>query len=275
METPFQQVVVVDLASLGIGEAPEANRFNAVGADTLGHLTTDQELLNLTALGQWGLGNLRDNNPVAGINATDSPVGFFGRVHVAAPDWNAVSGIDELFQGSADEWLNKQTSSGLAVHLISTDSIHQFAHPVINASNDQAALDAALNPATAVSQDIEAAGQGITYVLLTEGTQLALHSRVAEYRQWLQDIDTKLYQLSQQLLPHTLLIVTSTQAIDPSFGRLTREYVPLFCFINDQNTGRALGIRRTLADISATIEMNFHRQRTSQGHSFLVELTSR
>ncbi|WP_438013306.1 hypothetical protein [Secundilactobacillus paracollinoides] len=98
---------------------------------------------------------------------------------------------------------------------------------------------------------------------------------MTEYRQWLQDIDTKLFQLSHQLLSDTLLIVTSTQAIDPSFGRLTREYVPLFCFINDQNTGRALGIRRTLADVSATVEMNFHRQVASKGHSFLVELTSR
>ncbi|ANZ60182.1 hypothetical protein AYR62_01270 [Secundilactobacillus paracollinoides] len=274
METPFQQVVIVDLASLGIGEAPEANRYDAVGADTLGHLATDQELLSLTTFEQWGLGNLRDVNPVADIAAADKPAGYFGRVHVAVPDWTAQTGIDELFQGSADAWFKQQTSSGLAVQVICTNSIHQFAHPVINASNDQAALDVALARTTAVSSG-QQASQGITYVLLNEGTQHALHSRVTEYRQWLQDIDTKLFQLSHQLLSDTLLIVTSTQAIDPSFGRLTREYVPLFCFINDQNTGRALGIRRTLADVSATVEMNFHRQVASKGHSFLVELTSR
>lgn len=44
----FHRIFVVDFAGVGLGEAPDANRFQSVGADTLGHVAVSwPDKLNL------------------------------------------------------------------------------------------------------------------------------------------------------------------------------------------------------------------------------------
>lgn len=47
----FHRIFVIDFAGLGLGEAPDANRFQSVGTDTLGHVAVSWSgKLNLPTL---------------------------------------------------------------------------------------------------------------------------------------------------------------------------------------------------------------------------------
>jgi len=71
-----------------------------------------------------------------------------------------------------------------------------------------------------------------------------------------------------------LLIITATHAADPTFGPTpTREYFPLLVFSPSRKTGHALGIRRTLADVGATVLENYGVATATAGHSLLNEIT--
>ena len=75
----FRRVIVIDLAGLGIGEASDANRFNSVGADTLGHIARFADPnFALPALSRLGLGNIRSNDPVVGLPPVEAPIGYYG-----------------------------------------------------------------------------------------------------------------------------------------------------------------------------------------------------
>jgi phosphopentomutase len=261
MDSFFQHVVVVDLGALGIGEAPEANRYDSVGADTLKCAAMQLTNFNLPTLAQWGLGNLRDANPVPGVPTVAEPTGFYGRVHVSTADWTATTGWAELWQGDATAVFDRLMHAGIAVNVVSATAIAGMAQPIQQVADDEAAL------AQATTHQ-----QGLTVIRLVDGLRLAAAQQSEAYASWLMTIDARLGTLSQQLPADTLLIVTATQAIDPETGRLTREYVPLFSFSRKRPTGIALGIRRTLADVAATVEKNFLGVQSQAGHAFLSEL---
>lgn len=261
MDSFFQHVVVVDLGALGIGEAPEANRYDSIGADTLKHVAMHSINFNLPTLAQWGLGNLRDVNPVPGVPTVAEPTGFYGRVHVSTADWTAVTGWAELWQGDATAVVDRLMRAGVSVNVVSAATIPGMSSSIQQVADDETALT-----------QVPTRQRGLTVIRLVEGVQLAAEQQLEAYADWLMTIDARLGALSQQLPAETLLIVTATQAIDPEVGRLTREYVPLFSFSRKRPTGIALGIRRTLADVFATVEKNFLGVQSQAGHAFLSEL---
>ena len=63
----FKRVHLIVLDSVGIGQAPDADKFNDVGADTLGHIA---EVAGLTIphLENLGLGTIA---PLKGVKAVD------------------------------------------------------------------------------------------------------------------------------------------------------------------------------------------------------------
>lgn len=73
-----KRMIILDIASLGIGEAPDANRFNSVGADTLGHIA--DKGLNVPNLIELGLGNIRWDNELVAVPQNDAPRAFFGKM---------------------------------------------------------------------------------------------------------------------------------------------------------------------------------------------------
>jgi len=74
----------------------------------------------------------------------------------------------------------------------------------------------------------------------------------------LKTVDQHLARLMRELYSTDLLIITSTFANDPALDVTpTREYLPLiayYVFVNPRE--KPLGIRRTLADVGATIGRN-------------------
>ena len=64
----FKRVHLIVLDSVGIGQAPDADKFNDVGADTLGHIA---EVAGLTIphLENLGLGTIA---PLKGVKAVEN-----------------------------------------------------------------------------------------------------------------------------------------------------------------------------------------------------------
>lgn len=255
-----KHIVIVDLLGFGFGEAPEANRYDSVGADGLSHTIAAAPETELATMTRWGLGNVRFNHPIAGLTPTDHPEGYHGRVHVAVSDWTALTGFSELWQSQPESTL-AALSQVVPVQLISMGTLAGIDYP-------QALEDSDLSAFNTVSTTDE----GVTYVRLDTGLKLALAGDVEGFSTWLMQMDANLARLSQRLNDNDWLVVTSTVAADPTLGRITREYVPLLIKVSGQDRGQALGIRRTLADISASVFAEFGQAIPEMGHPFLAEL---
>ena len=70
----FQRVFLIVLDSLGIGGAPDAERFGDLGADTLGHIDETVSHLNIPNLQKLGIGNLK---PLTKVPPAETPLGYY------------------------------------------------------------------------------------------------------------------------------------------------------------------------------------------------------
>lgn len=74
----YQRIFVLIIDSLGIGATADANRFESLGADTLGHLGEHFRVrLQLPTFQQMGLGNL---HPIMGMPSLENPSAAYGQM---------------------------------------------------------------------------------------------------------------------------------------------------------------------------------------------------
>ena len=73
----FKRVFLVVLDSVGIGELPDAEAFNDVGAHTLGHIAEQMNGLALPHLEEMGLANIE---PLQGVNAVKLSTAHYGKM---------------------------------------------------------------------------------------------------------------------------------------------------------------------------------------------------
>jgi len=83
--------ILIVLDSLGIGAAPDADRYGDWGADTLGHLFAHTPALALPALFSLGLGEA-----LAGGRGEQGLRGCHGRMRAASPGKDSTSGHWEM-----------------------------------------------------------------------------------------------------------------------------------------------------------------------------------
>ncbi|MBD3223615.1 MAG: phosphopentomutase [Caldithrix sp.] len=90
----------------------------------------------------------------------------------------------------------------------------------------------------------------------------------------LQEFDDWLNQLLSVLKDDDLVIITSDHGNDPTTPSTdhSREYVPVLAFGPTYKKDVNLGIRRTFADLQATVADYFHIESTGWGTSFLPEI---
>lgn len=271
----FHRIFVLDLAGLGLGEAADANRFQAVGADTLGHVAVSWPgQLNLPTLQRLGLGNIRIDDPLAGIPPVEQPHGFFGRLSMAAQGNRRTTGLREMWDYAGDirteNVFTTLTAAGYSVTLagpflsyLATQTPAERFQVGSNQAAFQILYDRLNDPVS-----------GLTYVVLPEFRFAGEQQDVDAFAGALVDTDRYLEQAIHDLGANDLLIVTSTHAADPTFGVTpTREYLPLLAYSPSRQTGHALGIRRTLADVGATVLENYGVATVTAGHSLLNEIT--
>ncbi|RYL94998.1 phosphopentomutase [Sporolactobacillus sp. THM7-4] len=90
----------------------------------------------------------------------------------------------------------------------------------------------------------------------------------------LETFDRQLGEALPKLRADDLLMITADHGNDPGFRGTdhTREYVPLLVYSPRFREGRALPVRKTFADIGATVADNFETEKPEVGTSLLSEL---
>lgn len=117
--------------------------------------------------------------------------------------------------------------------------------------------------------------RGLSFLNLVDFDALFGHRRDPEgYGKALEEYDARLSEVFEKLKEDDLLIITADHGNDPvHYGTdHTREYVPLLVYSKGMNEGKELPVRKTFADIGATVAENFRVKMPDHGTSFLNEL---
>lgn len=273
----FRRVIVLDLASLGVGECSDANRFNSVGADTLGHIAAlDGDDFQLPTLNRLGLGNIRYSDLVVGLAPGDDPIGFFGKIRSKSRDNSTLSGLREMFDFQSPTRTTSVIDSIvglLGVHSILISNYQSYLSnqneaEVIPVNTDDAGFEQ-------LHQQVVAPNNGLLYFRTMGLQQSNASDDLKGSVDALKLVDQHLARLMRELYSTDLLIITASFANDSTLDVTpTREYLPLIAYTSSSPEGKALGIRRTLADIGATIGEIFGLDISNEsiGKSFLGEL---
>lgn len=116
---------------------------------------------------------------------------------------------------------------------------------------------------------------GLSFLNLVDFDALFGHRRDPEgYGKALEEYDARLPEVFAKLKDDDLLIITADHGNDPTQPGTdhTREYVPLIVYSKGMVEGKELPIRKTFADIGATVADNFKVKLPEHGTSFLNEL---
>ncbi len=122
-----------------------------------------------------------------------------------------------------------------------------------------------------IADEWERLEDGLIFANLVDFDMLYGHRRdLAGYAGALDQFDQWLGEFTAQVLPDDLVIITADHGNDPTYRGTdhTREQVPLF--VLHQNETRPLGVRKTYADVAATLADYFElTERWAVGESFL------
>lgn len=89
----FGRIFLIVMDSVGIGEAPDAAKFNDQGADTLGHIAEYMGGLYMPNMGKLGLSNIRVIN---GIEKAALPMSHFTKMQEASNGKDTMTGHWEI-----------------------------------------------------------------------------------------------------------------------------------------------------------------------------------
>jgi len=117
---------------------------------------------------------------------------------------------------------------------------------------------------------------GLSFLNLVDFDAIYGHRRDPKgYGQALEDFDRRLPEVLNKMTDNDLLIITADHGNDPTYRGTdhTREYVPLLVYSpRFADGGKELPLRKTFADVGATIADNFQVKMPPNGTSFLNEL---
>ncbi|XOK63814.1 phosphopentomutase [Paenibacillus elgii] len=89
----FKRVCLIVLDSVGIGELPDAARFNDTGAHTLGHIAERVPSLRVPHMQQLGLGNIAG---LQGVDPVERPGGYYGKMAEVSVGKDTMTGHWEI-----------------------------------------------------------------------------------------------------------------------------------------------------------------------------------
>lgn len=112
----FKRIFLIVMDSVGIGEAPDAEKFGDKGSDTLGNIARHLNGLNMPNMAKLGLSSIRK---IQGVPVSDQPLAYYGMMQEASNGKDTMTGhweimglrIDTPFQvfpeGFPDELVNE------------------------------------------------------------------------------------------------------------------------------------------------------------------------
>ncbi|MGM1047518.1 MAG: phosphopentomutase [Bacillota bacterium] len=116
---------------------------------------------------------------------------------------------------------------------------------------------------------------GLSFINLVDFDAVYGHRRDPKgYGQALEEYDVRLPEVFDKMTDDDLLVITADHGNDPTYKGTdhTREYVPLLIYSPRFAEGKELPLRKTFADIGATVADNFGVTKPEYGTSFLNDL---
>jgi len=89
----YKRIHLIVMDSVGIGEAPDAEKFNDKGADTFGHIAEKMNGLHMPNLGKLGLSNIRE---IKGIKKEEKPLAYYTKMQEASNGKDTMTGHWEI-----------------------------------------------------------------------------------------------------------------------------------------------------------------------------------
>lgn len=93
MSHTFKRVFVVVMDSVGIGEAPDAEKYNDVGANTLRSIAEHMDGLHMPNMEKLGLGNIHE---LRGIGPVEKPLAHYTKMQEASAGKDTMTGHWEI-----------------------------------------------------------------------------------------------------------------------------------------------------------------------------------
>ncbi|MGG3957379.1 phosphopentomutase [Bhargavaea massiliensis] len=93
MKPTYKRVFLIVMDSVGIGEAPDAEKYNDKGADTLGHIAEHRGGLYMPNMAKLGLSNIRE---IKGVPKADQPLAYYTKMQEASAGKDTMTGHWEL-----------------------------------------------------------------------------------------------------------------------------------------------------------------------------------
>ncbi|MGG4346553.1 phosphopentomutase [Paenibacillus lautus] len=124
-------------------------------------------------------------------------------------------------------------------------------------------------------QTLDEPFKGLSFINLVDFDAVYGHRRDPKgYGQALEDYDQRLPEVFEKMTEKDLLIITADHGNDPTYKGTdhTREYVPLLVYSPRFAEGKELPLRKTFADLGATVADNFSVKLPEHGTSFLDDL---
>ncbi len=124
-------------------------------------------------------------------------------------------------------------------------------------------------------QEIKNSTEGLIFTNLVDFDMLYGHRNdIVGYQKALEYFDAQLPKIMQELTQEDILIITADHGNDPSTPSTdhSREYTPILVYGKGLKQGVELGVRKTYADISATVLEYFGLPTLPWGTSFLQEI---
>ena len=90
---PFKRIFLIVLDSVGIGQAPDAEKYDDIGADTLGNIAKYMDGIHLPNLEKLGLGNIKE---FKGVKAVEKPLAYYTKMQEASAGKDTMTGHWEL-----------------------------------------------------------------------------------------------------------------------------------------------------------------------------------
>lgn len=89
----YKRVHLIVMDSVGIGEAPDAEKFNDLGSDTFGHIAEKMNGLHMPNMEKLGLSNIRE---IQGIKKADKPLAYYTKMQEASNGKDTMTGHWEI-----------------------------------------------------------------------------------------------------------------------------------------------------------------------------------
>lgn len=89
----YKRIFLIVLDSVGIGEAPDAEKFNDLGSDTLGHIAEHMGGLNMPNMAKLGLSNIKE---IKGITKQEKPLAYYTKMQEASNGKDTMTGHWEI-----------------------------------------------------------------------------------------------------------------------------------------------------------------------------------